>query len=117
MTTLGGHAPRSLPETKLPLPDKHERCVDSFGPLIAEQLRPGRRYALIRVGHAEFAYSDSDRFLRALGQAWSAGYVPDPLPSTLGRDLPDVAPNLRGVDCDLGDLTPSDVEPPRRRFS
>lgn len=95
----------------------HEQWTQAYGPLVAEQLHPERSYTLVRVGSVEFAYTGYDRYLRALGQAWGAGLVPDPLPSTVGRDLPTVAPNLLGVDSDLGELSAADVEPSPRRFS
>jgi hypothetical protein len=91
--------------------------ADLYGPQIAGQLRPDHRYSLIKVGAAEFAYSDYGTYLRALGQAWDAGFVPDPLPSALGRELPEMAPNLKGLDTDLSDFEPGDFEPPARRFS
>ena len=95
----------------------HDQWLEQYGPLVAEQLEPERRYALVRVGVVEFAYSDYDRYLRALGQTWETGFAADPLPSSLGRDLPAVAPHLRGVDLDLTDLELSDIEPAGRRFS
>ncbi len=94
-----------------------EQWAARYGPLVAEQLDPDRRYTLIRIGAAEFAYTDHERYLRALGRAWEIGLCPDPLPSAYGRDLPGVAPNLQGVDLDLADLSTADVEPPARRFS
>ena len=95
----------------------HAQWTKCYGPLVAEQLDPDRKYALIRIGSTEFAYTGFDGYLRALGQAWEAGFVPDPLPTSKGRDLPEVAPGLCGVDLDLGDLSPSDLEPRPRRFS
>jgi len=91
----------------------HEQWTQAYGAPVAEQLHPERSYTLIRVGSVEFAYTSYERYLRALGQAWGAGFVPDPLPSACGRDLPTVAPNLLGVDSDLGVLAAADVE----RFS
>ena len=95
----------------------YAQWTEVYGPLVAEQLDPDRQYALVRIGSVEFAYTGYDQYLRALGQAWEAGFVPDPLPTSKGRDLPEVAPGLCGVDLDLGDLSPSDLEPRPRRFS
>jgi hypothetical protein len=64
------------------------------------RLLPDHRYALLRIGTVEFAYTTADRYLRALGQAWAAGYVADPLPSTMGRDISCRAASLGGVDVD-----------------
>jgi hypothetical protein len=61
-------------------------------------------YSLVRIGSAEYAYTSYNRYVRALDQAWSAGLVPEPLPSTQGSELLNVARNLRGVDADLHDL-------------
>jgi hypothetical protein len=95
----------------------YERWIELYGELVAAQLKADRRYTLIRLGSADFAFTDTDCYLRALGQAWDAGLVPQPRPNTLGSRLPEVAPNLQGIDLDLGDLTASDVEPTPRRFS
>ena len=73
-----------------------------------------RRYAVVRVGHVDFAYSDHDRFVRALGQVWDAGMVPEPRPSVSAADLYTSLPRLQGVDIDLADLRPDDVVRPRR---
>jgi hypothetical protein len=51
------------------------------------QLDPARRYSVMRIGDARFTYSDPAAYLRALGQAWSAGFSPQPCPSALGREL------------------------------
>jgi hypothetical protein len=91
--------------------------LELYGPVIAERLEPHRRYALIRVKAAQFAFSAYDAYTRALGEVWAAGLVPEPMPSTLGADLADAAPNIRALDPDLADLRPSDVEPGPRRFS
>ena len=87
-----------------------ERWIDHYGPFVAEQLAPERRYSVLRVGLAEFAYSSYDAYVRALGHAWSAGFIPQPLGAITGDRLLDVAPNLRGVDADLTNLRGSDVE-------
>jgi hypothetical protein len=86
--------------------------VDLYGIAMADKLDVDRRYALMRVGRAEFAYADFDAYVRALGQVWDVGLVPHPLPSALGSELPRLAPQLRGVDADLADLTLDEV---RRR--
>ena len=78
------------------------------------RLQPNHRYALLRIGSLEFAYTTWDRYLRALGQAWSAGFVPDPLPSTMGRDISCAADSLGGVDVDPSVLAPADFEPAPR---
>ena len=91
-----------------------ERWSESYGPLVAEQLRADRRYTLFRVGSSEFAYTSYEGYVRALKRAWALGFVPEPLPSATGTDILDTAPNLRGVDLDLSDLRPSDVRRPSR---
>jgi hypothetical protein len=88
--------------------------LDLYGPETAARLVPDVRYALVRAGAVEFAYVDYDAYVRALSQIWDAGLVPQPLPRTLGTDLPKVAPNLRGVDADLADLVAADVRTARR---
>jgi hypothetical protein len=88
----------------------HERWIDRYGPVLAEQLQPDQRYSLVRLGAVEFAYTTYDGYVRALGQAWSAGFVPQPLGLVEGSKLLEVAPNLRALDADLSDLQPSDVE-------
>ena len=72
--------------------------VEQYGPAIAAQLEPNGRYALMRIGAAEFAFSDFGEYLRALGGAWAAGLDPQPLPTVPGTGLTRVAPHLRGVD-------------------
>jgi hypothetical protein len=81
---------------------------------LAQKLESHRRYSLVRVGAVEYAFSSYEGYTRAMGEIWSAGLVPEPLPSTLGADVPSVAPHLRDVDPDLGDLTAADVRRPRR---
>jgi hypothetical protein len=73
------------------------------------------RYSVLRVGDADFAYGDHDRFVAALGQAWDAGLVPEPRPSATAAELRTM-PKLRGIDVDLSDLTAADVAR-ERRFS
>jgi hypothetical protein len=80
--------------------------------LLARQLEPFRRYSIVRVGSAEFAYTRYDQFVQALAQAWDVGLVPEPRPSALGRELPEAAPLLRGVDLDLATVDPADTVPP-----
>ena len=74
------------------------------------------RYAVVRVGHADFAYSDHALYVRALGQIWDAGLVPEPRPSIAAADVRTELPRLRGIDVDLGDLRPDDVALRTRRF-
>jgi hypothetical protein len=88
----------------------HERWIDQYGQALAERLEPERRYSLLRVGAAEFAYTTYDGYLRALDQAWNAGFVPEPLGLVEGSRLLEVVPNLRDIDADLGNLQTSDVE-------
>jgi hypothetical protein len=91
-----------------------ERWIDHYGEFVAEQLTPECRYSVLRVGLAEFAYTTYDAYVRALGHAWSAGLIPQPLGAITGDRLLDVAPNLRGVDADLTNLRASDVVRPSR---
>jgi|Tabmets5t2r1_1033131.scaffolds.fasta_scaffold89970_2 hypothetical protein len=88
----------------------NERWIGQYGRALAERLEPERRYSLLRVGAAEFAYTTYDRYLRALNQVWSAGLVPEPLGLVKGSSLLEVVPNLRDIDADLGALHASDVE-------
>jgi hypothetical protein len=82
----------------------------------ARDASPRVRYSVMRVGQADFAYSDHDLYVRALGQAWDAGLVPEPRPSVAAADLRTELPRLRGIDIDLGDLRPDDVALRTRRF-
>jgi hypothetical protein len=91
-------------------PVLNERWIDQYGQALAERLEPERRYSLLRVGAAEFAYTNYERYVRALDQAWGAGFVPEPLGLVEGSSLLEVAPNLRDVDADLAGLQASDVE-------
>jgi hypothetical protein len=88
-----------------------ECCRELYGPFIAAKLRPERVYALMRIGSVDFAYSGGDRFLRALGQTWAAGFSPQPLPSALGRDLPSVTRRLWGVDREFVDAAAAGLAP------
>jgi hypothetical protein len=87
-----------------------ERWIDQYGQALAGRLEPERRYSLLRVGAAEFAYTTYDRYVRALDQVWSAGLVPEPLGLVEGSRLLEVVPNLRDIDGDLSELQASDVE-------
>jgi hypothetical protein len=78
-----------------------ERWAARYGPQLAAQLEPDRRYSLLRVGAAEYAFTSYDRYVAALKRVWSEEQVPEPRPSARGSELLDVAPNLRGVDPDL----------------
>ena len=84
--------------------------AEIYGELVAAQLEPDRRYTLLRLGAAEFAYTTFEHYLRALGQGWAAGLVPEPLPTAEGRRLAQVAPRLRGVDTDLASIDPAEIE-------
>lgn len=88
--------------------------VDVYGLPLAQRLEVDRRYSLVTVGAAQYAFTTYDAYTRAMGHIWSAGLVPEPLPTTRGADLPAVAPHLWDVDPDLGDLTAADVDRPRR---
>ena len=88
------------------------RWAVQYGQLVAGQLEPARRYSLVRVGSAEYAYTSYNRYVEALNRAWSLGLVPDPLPNTLGSELLAVAPNLKGVDADIDVPQAPDVERP-----
>jgi hypothetical protein len=114
MATLSDHGVRSSPALRTRPFALYERWVDRYGALVAEQLESDRLYTLVRIGAAEFAFTRYERYVAALGQAWKAGLVPEALPSARGAELPDAAPNLRGVDPDLSDLRRSEVEPQRR---
>jgi hypothetical protein len=91
-----------------------ERWTAAYGRLLAMQLEPTRRYSMLRVGAAEFAYTRYDHFVQALAEMWAAGRPVEQRPSVLGSDLPDAAPGLRGVDSDLGGMDPADFDPPVR---
>ena len=86
MFGLGDHRPESRP---------HTTAMRSR--LRAGHALPSHRYVL-RIGSVDFAYTTCDRYLRALGQAWAAGLVPDPLPSSGVRDL-------GGIDLDISALS------------
>lgn len=92
----------SDPTAAVPL---HDAWTTFDGPLVGVQVRPERRYSVVRLGSADYAYTSYERYVRALGQGWDAGIVPEPPRSARGDELPNVAPNLRGVDVDPGDLS------------
>ena len=87
-----------------------ERWTDQYGQALAGRLEPERRYSLLRVGATEFAYTTYEKYVRALDQAWAAGFVPEQLGLVEGSKLLDVAPNLRDIDADVADLQASNVE-------
>jgi hypothetical protein len=87
-----------------------ERWTARYGPRIAAQLEPDRRYSLVKVGAAEYAFTSYDRYVAALKRVWSDEQVPEPRPSVLGSELLEVAPDLRGVDPGFDDLPVADVD-------
>jgi hypothetical protein len=80
-----------------------ERWVAQYGPVVALQLEPQRRYSIVRIGAVEYAFTDYDRYARALRRIWDARRMPEPLGSAAGSDLLDIAPNLQAVDPDPDD--------------
>jgi hypothetical protein len=102
---------------KDPAREAKRSWTERYGPLVAQQLEPYRRYTLLQVGDVQYAYTTYARCVGALREAWRTGLVP-----SLGRsgvrgvDLPDQAPRLEGVDSDLSGLRRSDTEPRQRRF-
>lgn len=97
-------------------PDTQEgRWCDAYGEAVASKLDPSARYTLVSVGPVQFAFTSYDVLVRALANAWDAGHVPTCGPGGVAAsDLLETAPDLRGVDTDLGDLRPSDLERFRR---
>jgi hypothetical protein len=91
-------------ESERLLAELRERWMAQYGPRVAAELEPDRRYSLVRVGSAEYAFTEYDRFVRALHHTWDSQLVPEHLPSVTGSELLDVAPNLQAVDPDLDDL-------------
>jgi hypothetical protein len=85
-----------------------------YGPDVAEALDSDTRYSLVRVGEVDYAYTDYNAYVRALGQIWAAGLVADHCTGAVGAELLDAAPNLRGVDLDLADMNPADGRAPVR---
>jgi hypothetical protein len=89
------------------LAELRDRWIAQYGPRVAAQLEPDRRYSLVRVGSAEYAFTEYDRFIRALRHTWDSQLVTEHLPSVIGSKLLAVASNLRAVDPDLDDLPES----------
>jgi hypothetical protein len=81
-----------------------QRWTARYGALVATQLEPDRRYSLVRVGSAEYAFTDYDRYVRALRHLWSSRVIPEPLTHVVGWDLLHLAPNLQAVDPDPAEL-------------
>jgi len=79
-----------------------ERWTERYGARLAAQLEPDRRYSLLKVGAAEYAFTSYDRYVAALKHVWSGDQVPEPRPSVVGSELLEVAPNLLDIDPDLG---------------
>jgi len=91
-----------------------DRWRAAYGPDVAAALDSDARYSLVRVGEVDYAYTDYNAYVRALGQIWAAGLVADHCTGALGTELLDAAPNLRGVDLDLADMNPADGRTPVR---
>jgi hypothetical protein len=108
MTTRSPHLIRSRRGKNAVAARVQKHWDTTYGPLLASQLEVGRRYSIVKVGSAEFAYTRYDQFADALARAWDLGLIPEPRPSALGSDLPGAAPRLRGVDADLGGLDRSE---------
>jgi hypothetical protein len=89
-----------------------ERWAAAYGELLSLQLEPARRYSILRVGNAEFAYTRYDHFVEALAHAWAAGRAVEQRPSVLGSELPGAAPGLRAVDADLSAWDGADLAAP-----
>jgi hypothetical protein len=96
--------PHPSSKTNHEIGELRARWIDRYGPYVAAQLEADRRYSLVRVAQTEFAYTTYDLYTRALAQLWDSGLVPEPLPSTKGSELLDVAPNLQAVDLDPDEL-------------
>jgi hypothetical protein len=82
-----------------------ERLIDAYGKFLARQIEPERRYRLIRMAGADFAYTNYGQYARALRDVWAAGLVPETPSAVVGKALPRAAPRLRGVDSDLAALS------------
>jgi hypothetical protein len=89
------------------LSELRERWTEQYGASVAARLEPNRRYALVSDGTNEYAFTDYDRYVRALRRLWDSDLVPELLPSVLGSRLLDVAPRLRALDPDPDDLSES----------
>jgi hypothetical protein len=69
---------------------------------LIEKLEWNKRYSIVELLGAQYAFSDYAAYLSGLNKAWDAGHVPIHGPGFVaGIDLPAVAPRLRGVDGDL----------------
>jgi hypothetical protein len=69
---------------------------------VIARLRWDKRYSIIGIGEAEFAFSRYDDYTAGLRAAWAARLVPRHGPSSLmGIDLPHFVTHLRGVDIEL----------------
>ena len=87
------------------------RWREAYGDAIASKLDRRGHYTLVSVGPVQFAFTSYDVLVRALAHAWDAGHVPTCGPGGVAAsELLERAPDLRGVDTDLGDLRPSDLE-------
>lgn len=109
MSTPNPHDDK-LPGSDRRLAELRERWIARYGPVVAMQLEPDRRYSLLRVGSAEYAFTDHDRYVRALRSVWGSRLVPEPLKAVMGSELLEAAPSLRAVDPD-----PNDLGAPERR--
>jgi hypothetical protein len=101
-----------------PQPVHVRKWLELYDPLVVEQLKPEERYSIVRVGGVQYAFTSYEAHVRALHQVWAAGLIPSSGPAAVrGADLPDFAPELKGVDVDLTDIQSADVGQRRRRFS
>ena len=66
-------------ESERLLAELRERWMAQYGPRVAAELEPDRRYSLVRVGSAEYAFTEYDRFVRALHHTWDSQLVPEHL--------------------------------------
>jgi hypothetical protein len=78
--------------------------IAAFGEFLASQIEQERRYSLVSIGDADFAYTHYGQYARALQDVWAAGLVPETHAAVLGTDLPQAAPHLRGIDSDLAEF-------------
>jgi hypothetical protein len=73
-----------------------------YPPEVVARLRWDRRYSIIGIGRAEFAFSRYEDYVAGLRAAWAARLVPRYGPSSLlGIELPDFVTDLRGVDVEI----------------
>ena len=69
---------------------------------VIARLRWDKRYSIIGIGKAEFAFSRYEDYVAGLRAVWAARLVPRHGPtSLLGLELPRFVKDLRGVDIDL----------------